>query len=684
MGTAWAETVTMRSGEHPDFTRLVLDIPDGAAWTTEKISDGFSVQIEGATSFEIGSVFDRIPRTRIKSLRGPEGFASLTIVSDCDCSIAAFNWKSTKLVVDIKDEKSFKKTEPGTPDAGEDKPVLPIVTAQRPLERLEVPVNFEDQRKSGDQLMLLEQVIIESLARGATQGLLKPKLQKDGGSDDKVDLHFLQNKPGILVHTSIDRASVQQPIPELETCLPSQFFDLPSWGNDKGFASQMASLRRGLVAEFDKLDPDIVVSFARAYLFYGFGREAKNALLTDSGKSMERSILSEMGSIIDADPLSGILRDQVNCDSPAALWAFLSGAAPSDSLTNRNAILRNFKAMPLHLQRHLGALLSEKFLLIGDFEGAELSLAAGLMTDELEFETAIAQSDIFAGTGNAIEAVEMLEYLASNDGEMTPEALIDLLKLGLENKRLIDPELFELADIFRFERRGEQIAGDLSEVQIKSLLMNKKVARALKVIDEEAESLGIQRLSDLNVLAVEAVVEQYDDMAFLEFSFTYDFEGLKATAQNATASRLTALGFYDQAAKIVAGSAVGDAMMERRYLRAEAELGRRDPKKALLHLLGLSSQRGTELRQRAELMSNGREDIAYAGLENDWRTGNWASLLQGEDPFLQDVSESVLDRDEISLDEGQPLSQGRVLLSEALQTRDLVKNLMTRFEVVQE
>ncbi len=57
-GHANAEQLSVRSGEHEGFSRLVLPYPRGTTWTVEDSSDGITIRTAGKNfSYDISDVF---------------------------------------------------------------------------------------------------------------------------------------------------------------------------------------------------------------------------------------------------------------------------------------------------------------------------------------------------------------------------------------------------------------------------------------------------------------------------------------------------------------------------------------------------------------------------------------------------------------------------------------------------
>lgn len=682
VSSANAQSASIRAGEHEGFSRLVITIPTDATWRVGRIDHGFGLKVSDVLSYDFSTVFDRIPKGRITEFAQLVGDNSLLISSDCDCFAAAFLWKPDKLVVDIRDgiapqNSSFNgQFYESIAYVG-----LPIITRQPKVISFDL-TNETDEEPEANQLEALAEIITSSIARGATQGLLRPSTNISATQTAHFDTPISKNKPGLFAHTSIDRAPQDDVVQVVDVCFADEHFDIPNWGSDDPFHSQISQLRGLVIGEFDRPDRTAIENLAKGFLYFGFGREAQNALTIDAEMSVGRTILIAIGAIMDGDPASAVLAQQVNCIGPGALWGFLSVQGSSQTEDERNAVLRAFKALPFHLQTHLGPMLSDRFIQSGDLESAEVALVSSGMVVDPTFESLIATTEIQTELGEVMRATETLSTLAASDSRMTPEALIDLIYFSIESNTPVDPEIVALADILRFEHRDTEIVGDLAAAQVAALTASQNVRLALKIVSEEIDALGADRSTELQTSALMAATENYDDMTFIELAFDEIGLMVDSDAQNAMAHRLLLLGFPERAGVLVMSSSVGSAMIERRYLRAEAALAIGDSDGALTHLQGQTSPRAIQLRRSAELISDGREDIALESMSTDWRLGNWSTLSQGGDALLRNVSQSVLDETVVVPDADQPLGQGRDLLAQSVNTRALLGDVLARFAPV--
>jgi len=100
--TVAGDTVEVRSGNHPDFARLVLVYPDRRRWSAIPTDGGYRIDLAQTAGFDVARVFDLIPRDRIGEVTVRPG-GSLEIGVVCTCHIDAVELPGRGLVVDIRD-----------------------------------------------------------------------------------------------------------------------------------------------------------------------------------------------------------------------------------------------------------------------------------------------------------------------------------------------------------------------------------------------------------------------------------------------------------------------------------------------------------------------------------------------------------------------------------------------------
>ena len=586
-----------------------------------------------------------------------------------------------------------------------------------------------------EQIGPTEQAIIESFARAASQGLLdivpapEPMAEQDSDPSHDADgniaemhplgpqldtgmhpidvatsplaeygLRFVDpNQPGLTSHTSVDRNELPIGPPDAYTqaggrCLDDSLFDMEGWGDDRDFSTQIGERLSALTTEFDVYPVGAVEALAQSYLYFGFGREALQALDIDETDSQQRRVMAAMAHVADEEPdPSGLFSSQLGCATQSAIWTALSrGTLAGTTEAERSAATEGFRALPPMLRGHLGVHLAEIFVNFGDPDTAQSVLEAArehVTADRPE--TAMAAAEIALVAEGPQAAIPALGDIAAVDIRLTPEALVQLINLTLDDGQLIDPSLVSLADSMMYEHRGQPVAAELIAAQARALTAYGAFDQAFLLLAGDVAPMDVVQLAALRSAAILSLAAKADDAAFLNFAFDALPETGNPAVENAVASRLLALGFADRAAAILTSPATGSDARDRRYIQADIALALGDYSAVNGFLAGLSDPRATEITARA-LAAQG--DFAAAssaqtilpGTAPDpaeaWRAGEWSVLEQSGDPLLQAASGAVLAPPE-TLDPAAPLAASRALLEQATATQDLAGQLLDRFAI---
>ena len=723
---ALARPVPIRTGEHADFTRVVLTIPTGADWQLGRDPAGYVLRLPVTEGYDTDSFYDLIPSDRIAAVSQIRDKGLLQMAVACACNVDAFLYRPDILVIDVRDgspaadspfEAVLDVSDPtfvgqrNPAFAVPRNPVLPIIlpppdavqAVSDPVPAIaasasgQIPEAVAPRLSSLDEdLAELEQAVTQSLARGLSQGLLDTGQSRDGAAPmlgqalrDELGANGAQ-APGIMALTSVDQNAIP-PDPVVSStqsgrsCLPSDYFDVASWGDDRPFQIQIAEARARLTQEFDRTEESAVIDLARRFVFFGFGREAVQVLDLDGVSSQERRYLIALAAIVDGDPLEpGLFDQQVSCPTPAALWAVLARREGSmDADVDRASVMRSFHALPLALQAHLAPQLAERLIAIGDTYGASQALAVTRADPDRPVAAELAETALIHAMGAPEQAVAELAEIASSDPRMTAEAMTEFLRGAVKTKIPVREEDFILADALRFENAQMPVAGDLAEAQVRALLAADRFTAARELMLEERAAIGEDRLGALTEEYVTQSTEGMSDAAFLSFAFG----SLPGPVSNLTeiklAQRLLDLGFPDRAAAVLSGEKNDE---ERQYLRAQIALENGDSKAAIAALQGATADRAQALRRVAQ-------DLAFADAlvpdmsatvattESLWRRGAWGDLAQSDDPLLQAASSAVLDTEVAGLAVDTPLASGRALLDRSAQSRAVLDDLLARFTI---
>ncbi|MEH6836771.1 MULTISPECIES: hypothetical protein [Falsihalocynthiibacter] len=101
---AYSQTIIARSGEHENFSRIVLPFQNAVTWEMGRFDGGYIVRFETPIDeIDFSNVYRLIPRTRISDLEFASQKNEIRLFVNCTCHANAFDFKEGKLVLDVLD-----------------------------------------------------------------------------------------------------------------------------------------------------------------------------------------------------------------------------------------------------------------------------------------------------------------------------------------------------------------------------------------------------------------------------------------------------------------------------------------------------------------------------------------------------------------------------------------------------
>lgn len=627
-GKALAETVRVRSGEHSDFSRLVLTLPDAPEWRFTPVEGGYRLAVQAPDlSFDLSGVFGLIPRLRISDIGVDPQTGDLLIQVAEGSRATLVESRPGLLVIDVTaQENAAGPARPG--------PGAALALPARPRRGAEPWFTNPDLSEAKTRL-------IEQMGRAASQGLVElelpppfAKLPRDGFSAPSAlsprAWHALK------AHTVFDGDGDGAFADADAFCPPDAVLDIAAWGDDRPVAVQLAERRRALVAEFDRPDVQAVAGLARFYLYLGFGAEARAVLAGFDITPPDAAALHALADIMEGSPggaqaLAGFLA----CEGPAALWASLSPHQPVlPQGLNTGAVLRAFSALPVHLRRHLGPALIER-LMAGGYGDAARAVRDAILRAEGDAGASVrllaARLDLAAGQERQAQA--QLQAIVAEGGPAGAEALLDLVALGLARGEPIDSATVEALAAFAHEYRTTGLGHHFARTHVLALASGGAWPLAFTAFDRLAPEDRAQAAEPLLAM----LVARADDLTFLRHMFSdgarLDPAPLPRALRLEIAERLLALGFPAEARDKVGLPA--ELTGEERDLLIRAALALRDPRMALRLFAGAGDARAIAYRARAQELLGGYAAAAAAwaeiGMEAAqaaaaWRAGDWQMI----------------------------------------------------------
>ena len=621
---ASAQAIVVQSGEHPGFARLVLDLGQPVPWALGRTADGYELRLDRAdTRFDLSQVYDLIPRDRLAAIWVDPTSGNLRLGVGCACHVMPFEFRPDVLVVDLKDGpppvgSSFENALGGArlprlaaraavrPRArpGDQAPIydwravaVPAVDVRAPAAMLPAPAI---------DLAPLRDTLLQQMSRGAAQGVV----------DMTGPPHHLgglaaparpASRTAPQIRVGKDLGFVASPLQPQSTpltadgggCLVDEKLAIATWGQDLPVAEQIASALTGLIGEFDRPDPEAVSRAVRFELFLGFGAEARQLLRSLDAAPEDQAIWQAMATILDeGTPTDNPFQGMLVCDTAAALWAVLAqphlaiGDAPA-----RQAVLRSFSALPLHLRRHLGPALAARFLERNDTATARaLRDAIVRAPGDPGPQVRLMGAEVDRAMGDPDAADQALHQLAAANGPVAARALMASVEVLLDQGKPVDPPTVTALAALAFEHRGSALEPALRRAHLLALAAAGDFAAAFGQIDNAPDAEP-----DLwRILA-----EHGPDSAMLDHAVLAPTKvppTLPIATRRHLVERLLALGFPDPALRwlpelVGAGPAATD---QDRLLAAKAQMQRHDAREALRLVAGLAGPEADRLRATAQ------------------------------------------------------------------------------------
>jgi hypothetical protein len=729
---AIAQTSLIRSGEHDGFTRLVLPLPKDANWSINQSEGSFSLKVDvPSIEFDSSRVFDRIGRSRLVAISQDGPGSELVFSLACACLVSSFVDTPGFLVIDISDEVSTPNVQPqtfGLPIrqaeyrfSSQPKPtarpapgglMLPKEIGQvlePPPPAGMPPPSIGRSIRPPVAINLSEKRLLAQISRAADQGLLEltPKPNATGKVADadvtegrqverQKQAQGLPLSALLSVTTAIDRdlALVADTLGQSASgpnCLEQDRVALSDWGDDQPFSTEIGRWRSRLFGEFDNLNPDAAEGLARAYLYYGFGAEAAQAIGLGAPPNAESRVLKALAEILDtgSPPDDNPFAGQQSCEADVALWSVLSSEITADD-ANTKAILRGFSRLPPHLRSYLGPKVSQKFSKAGDSKTAGAILRAITWSgEETGSEINLAKAAVAELRGDTQTVEKELTKSVVGGSEFSPKALVKLVAGWFDSREVLSPDLPDLTAAYASEYRNAEIGTDLRRAHVVALALAVQFDDAFSYLPELAKRDGdINRKKALEPL-LELLSERAEDVVFLRYVLSTSLEGppdYSDQVADRIARRLLDLGFPEKAAYWIEAPDGNANSKERRLMRAEIALARQLPFRALVELAGLTGRQATSLRAAAAL-DNG--DYGQAGqilttvgdfdgaARGFWLAEEWeAAPEQTNTRYGQVVSGSLRLRQTDATAPLTPLAQARALMQSSVGTREEVAALL--------
>lgn len=762
-----AQDIAVRSGEHEQFTRLVIYTQSPGAWEFGRVEQGYELRLAADDArYDLSRAFDLIPRSRVKGLKD-KGRGHLLIQVNCDCHANVFVADGGQIVVDIlsgrapDDTDAYNAFLDASPSSALSKHAgmvsslkerlgLPLFSEPAsseqhphaseartaavrdhsgdpqvgPEEELAPPSLEGGTKATTGRVKETELALIEQIGRAAAQGLVsanlstleaeiqrvtdpvekRPKPIPDGEQlPVQEPIASIDANDHVAIQTSIDRESNDRKAEVLSTregfaCFRDEDYAIETWGGGIEGGVDLGKYFPSLLGEFDRPNAAALNAYIRHLIYLTFGAEAMLTAYHFDSVVHRPDIVRQMSQIMDNQQANdfSVFAPQMGCDGKTALWAAMSQPRfRSGYEINKKAIILAFSELPLHLRRHLGPSLAQKFLDYGDNETAialrnHLGRAGG--DHGAGFELLEARIDIERGEHASAET--SLAALVNDDSNLSPDAAIEFVNLRLSQAEVVPMRIIEIIATYAYEQRNLPLGAELRSVEIRALAAASEFKRAYGRI-EQAEKDGQLSSTELQPLRTETLlklVQNGSDAQFLRYALGggLDLRVADSELRELLSRRLLKLGFPDNARAVldVEGHVPGASQ---RMIFAQIALRQLKPKVALGYLAGLEGAEAERVRAEAFMMDTDFDGAAeiYRGLgdtdrqlEAELRAGDWQNLSRNGADAIRDLGRSIVESEtEGSNETLPPLAENLGLLEKSSQTRLVIEKLLSEVPV---
>lgn len=651
---SFGQTILVRSGEHANFTRLVLPISSEQPWAASQSGRTISLTFpEFKGDFNVSEVFELIPRTRVAAVNQSEGAIKITLA--CDCRAATFLTANKFLVLDIAApnvelagvnvERSMLETnEPvegraaltATKDSSESGNLSPY-TVSAVLEKRglgqatppKIPIKLRTVSTKPKQTFLgpIRMALLEELSIASGLGLLE--MNTRGPENSSVDLvgpstSQMNRAPSnvsldprsdnILVRSfrsgqASDNFPTQRSFDSSTICPEDAFFDVSNWASREPFYSQIGDARRRLFEDSDNISGDAAVRLARLYLYYGFGAEALQVLTRVEPLLKKHEYMKQIGSILDdsyAAPKSELIQF-LACPGDVALWALLAkGEKIRDVEIDVDAVLRSLSKLPMNLRQFISPKLTLRLLEFGEKDAAvqalrSISRLPVEQSSALRFAEAIVKIDQQDLPG----AITLLSQLANENSIQSPDAIMRKIREFFEIGLPIDRNMTELLGAYSKELSSTSIGSDLRDTHIVSLAKTYQFADAILGLESTTADGNSSWKDSLREKVVLELASHADDVTFLEYFLgrdVLDHKVLSRELRFTVADRLLSLGFPKYAKNLLEGTSVQPFSSRRQILIGSTALRLELPGYAYSVLSDVNDAEADVIRAEAKMM----------------------------------------------------------------------------------
>ncbi|MBC7736337.1 MAG: hypothetical protein H7245_03725, partial [Candidatus Saccharibacteria bacterium] len=254
---AHGQAAQVTSGDHVDFTRIVVQYPGAVDWTVGRTPDGYELRLpDSGTAYDLTKAFDLIKKDRLAAIWTDPSTGSLKLTIACACYAIPFEYRPGTVVIDIRNGtppagSAFELALEGAPPPQPPLAMTPTPAMDPPLGNpvpvydwtaLALPpvlasvdpaVDLPGPAAPSRDLDPLRQSLIEQLSRGASAGIVdmaKPTQASKPGADENPNASVAVRTGDQHQLILRQKGEGDQPMTaEGDACFSDEQLDIASW-----------------------------------------------------------------------------------------------------------------------------------------------------------------------------------------------------------------------------------------------------------------------------------------------------------------------------------------------------------------------------------------------------------------------------------------------------------------------
>lgn len=583
-----AKPALVKSGEHENFSRLVIYSGKESSWRETRTDRIIELTFEGLNSgFDLGEVFDFIPRTRVQEAVASED--TLTLSLGCDCDVIVEEIDRVGVLIDVVDAvpKTFEIQ------------VLPKPLATPPSQaKTTAPESVMLLRPERSAAIdAFQKSLIRQVGAAATRNLLTPTSPEARSPEmPEVDVR-LKSLPSDRIRTTsaADRAvAANRSAEELapQDCPAEGLGAVEKWENGTSFSDQLSEIRRSLLDEPGTTNDENALALARLYLAFGMTTEARGIIRSLDRNGKEWDFILMISDILDEKSQDAPKIPVNGCNGSFAIWSLLS-SPDFKTLTDSQAkeVSRTFLLLPPHMKELLSSRIVARLKEAGHDLPAEIvrNSSQNLKDPQDSAETLTPLTSMGRD--------ELLALITRKDTKI-PGAIVELLDLNWSEKKPLTGDERDLVRSYIFELRHDELVDEMNAGMVRDAILAGRLTEAMDGVDQLADtSFHEDLINDI----INATIAAPDDAQLAKLSLRLSSENTVAMASLTQridlSQRLNEIGLPDLAARFQERPAV---LAETPKIQADPENASPDQASPLAAVSEASIQNARETLRSSE------------------------------------------------------------------------------------